>query len=98
MHFILGAAVLYILFAERRIFELKKKIYSCERGLQKLNDDKSLWYSSVLPEAGEMCLFEEKDGSYHITTIADKRWLTKDGSVDFSNIKRWLYMKELEKM
>lgn len=98
MQILLLVAIAYFVFAEWRIFEARKKIYSYERGFSKLNEDKSLWYSSVLPEAGELCLFEEKDGSYHITTIADKRWLKKDGSVDFSNIKRWLYMRELEKM
>lgn len=98
MHFILGAAVLYIIFAEWRIFEARKKIYSYERGFSKLNEDKSLWYSSVLPESDELCLFEVRDGSYFITTLSDKRWVKKDGAVDFSDIKRWLYMRDLEKI
>lgn len=98
MHFVLTIMVLYILFSEWRIFDLKKKFCSVELLADKINTDGSLWYSGVLPQSEELCLFLDDKGHYCVTTLNDKKWLKKDGSLDFNKIKKWAYVKDLEKI
>lgn len=96
MHLVILALVIYAVFAEWRISVLKKRADGLERNLSKLKKDKTIWYSGVLPKAGDLCLFQENSGEYVISKLSDKRWQKKDGSVDFGKIKRWVAIKDLE--
>lgn len=98
MHLAIVAMGIYIIFAEWRNSELRKNAAFCNKALDKFKKDKTLWYSGVLPVSSEECLMEEKDGSFIISKLADKRWMTSDGTVDFSRIKRWAYLKDLGKL
>ena len=60
--------ILYVVIAEWRIAKMKKRWISCVSSLAKMQKDKTLWYSGVLPQA------------------------------DFSKIKRWIYLKDLENL
>ena len=95
MHLVVFALGLYIVFAEWRNSVLRKKLDAAERNLSKLKKDKTLWYSGVLPKADKFCLIQESGGDYVVSKLSDKRWLSKDGLVDFSKIKRWAYLDEL---
>lgn len=98
MPLLILAVIMYAVYAEWRIVKLKNQQITYMRALAKIQDDKTLWYSGVLPKAGELCLFQETGGDYVISKLSDKRWLGKDGSVDFAKIKRWLYLKDLDKL
>ena len=82
--------ILYVVIAEWRIAKMKKRWISCVSCLAKMQKDKTLWYSGVLPQADALCLFEDADGKYLIST------LNGTPSADFSKIKRWIYLKDLE--
>ena len=84
--------ILYVVFAEWRIAKMKKRWISCVSSLAKMQKDKTLWYSGVLPQADALCLFEDADGKYLIST------LNGTPSADFSKIKRWIYLKDLENL
>ena len=58
--------------------------------LAKMQKDKTLWYSGVLPKADELCLFQNEEGHYLIST------LNGTPSADFAKIKRWIYLKDLD--
>lgn len=96
MHLVILALAIYAVFAEWRISVLKKSVDDLDRNFTKLKKDKTLWYSDVLPNADDLCLFQEKNGEYVISKLSDKRWQTKDGNVDFGKIKRWAAIKDLE--
>lgn len=95
MQLVILALGIYVLFAEWRNTSQKKKIDDFMRSLKKLTDEKSLWYSGVLPKSNELCLFQETNDNYIINKLSDKYWLKKDGSVDFARIKRWVYINDL---
>ena len=82
--------VLYVILAEWRIAKTKKRWVGCMTNLAKMQKDKTLWYSGVLPKADELCLFQDVDGKYLIST------LNGTPSADFSKIKRWIYLSDLE--
>lgn len=82
--------ILYVIVAEWRIAKMKKRWISCLTNLAKMQKDKTLWYSGVLPKADELCLFQDENGHYLIAT------LNGTPSADFSKIKRWIYLKDLE--
>lgn len=84
--------ILYVVIAEWRIAKMKKRWISCVSSLVKMQKDKTLWYSGVLPQADALCLFEDADGKYLIST------LNGTPSADFSKIKRWIYLKDLENL
>ncbi len=96
MHLIAVVLVLYIVYAEWRAIDLRKKLQNCQALLDKLNEEKTLWYSGVLPKSEELCLFQEVGGEYVISKLSDKRWLKKDGTVAFEKIKRWAYINDLD--
>lgn len=95
MHLVILALGLYIVFAEWRNLVLRNKLDAAERNLSKLKKDKTLWYSGVLPKADKLCLIQESGGDYAVSKLSDKRWLRKDGAVDFSKIRRWAYIEDL---
>ncbi len=96
MHLIAVVLVVYIVYAEWRTIDLRRKLQNCQVLLDKLNEEKTVWYSGVLPKSEELCLFQEADGEYVISKLSDKRWLKKDGSVAFEKIKRWAYINDLD--
>lgn len=98
MHILLLAMIVYIVFAEWRIADLKKKVNSFKNLSAKLEEDGTVWYSGVLPKSDALCLFQETNGDYLLSRLSDKRWLKKDGKVDFERIKRWAYMEDIEKI
>jgi len=82
--------IIYVILAEWRIAKNKKRWLSCMAHLAKMQKDKTLWYSGVLPKADELCLFQDEEGRYLIST------LNGTPSSDFSKIKRWIYLKDLD--
>ena len=76
----------------RYMLNLLQMFISCVSCLAKMQKDKTLWYSGVLPQADALCLFEDADGKYLIST------LNGTPSADFSKIKRWIYLKDLENL
>lgn len=98
MPLVILALGLYIVFAEWRNLKQSERLKDLEKNLAKFKKDKTIWYSKVLPNADKLCLFQESGGSYVITKLSDKRWLNKDGEVDFAKIKRWAYMEDLESL
>lgn len=97
MPLIILALIIYVVIVEWRSVVQRKNLADCRRLVDKLQGDKTIWYSGVLPKSGELCLFQEADGDYVIAKLSDKRWLKKDGNVDFAKIKRWLYIGDLDK-
>ncbi len=95
MPLVILALGLYIIFAEWRNLVLRNKLDAAEKNLSKMKKDKTLWYSGVLPKADKLCLIQESNGDYVVSKLSDKRWLSKDGLVDFSKIKRWVYIEDL---
>lgn len=95
MPLVILALGLYIIFAEWRNLVLRNKLDAAEKNLSKIKKDKTLWYSGVLPKADKLCLIQENNGDYVVSKLSDKRWLSKDGLVDFSKIKRWVYIEDL---
>lgn len=95
MPLVILALGLYIIFAEWRNLVLRNKLDAVERNLSKMKKDKTLWYSGVLPKADKLCLIQESGGDYVVSKLSDKRWLNKEGLVDFSKIKRWVYIDDL---
>ncbi len=95
MPLVILALGLYIIFAEWRNLVLRNKLDAAEKNLSKIKKDKTLWYSGVLPKADKLCLIQESNGDYVVSKLSDKRWLSKDGLVDFSKIKRWVYIEDL---
>lgn len=96
MQFAIVALIVYIIYAEWRVADLRKKLTLCRNLAVKLDSDKTVWYSGVLPKSGELCLFQETNGDYVISKLSDKRWLKKDGAVAFEKIKRWAYIGDLD--
>ncbi len=90
MHLIGLIVIIYVILAEWRIAKLKKRWGSCMVNLAKMQKDKTLWYSGVLPKADELCLFQDEEGNYLIST------LNGTPSADFAKIKRWIYLKDLD--
>lgn len=82
--------IVYVILAEWRIAKLKKRWVGCMANLAKMQKDKTLWYSGVLPKADELCLFQDEEGHYLISTLNGMP------SADFSKIKRWIYLKDLD--
>ena len=95
MPLVILALGLYIIFAEWRNLVLRNKLDAAEKNLSKIKKDKTLWYSGVLPKADKLCLIQESNGDYVVSKLSDKRWLSKDGLVDFSKIIRWVYIEDL---
>lgn len=95
MPLVILALGLYIIFAEWRNLVLRNKLDAAEKNLSKIKKDKTLWYSGVLPKADKLCLIQESNGDYVVSKLSDKRWFSKDGLVDFSKIKRWVYIEDL---
>lgn len=95
MPLVILALGLYIIFAEWRNLVLRNRLDAAEKNLSKLKKDKTLWYSGVLPKADKLCLIQESNGDYVVSKLSDKHWLSKDGLVDFSKIKRWVYIDDL---
>lgn len=95
MPLVILALGLYLIFAEWRNLVLRNKLDAAEKNLSKIKKDKTLWYSGVLPKADKLCLIQESNGDYVVSKLSDKRWLSKDGLVDFSKIKRWVYIEDL---
>ena len=95
MPLVILALGLYIIFAEWRNLVLRNKLDAAEKNLSKIKKDKTLWYSGVLPKADKLCLIQESNGDYVVSKLSDKRWLSRDGLVDFSKIKRWVYIEDL---
>lgn len=95
MPLVILALGLYIIFAEWRNLVLRNKLDAAEKNLSKMKKDKTLWYSGVLPKADKLCLIQESNGDYVVSKLSDKRWLSKDGLVDFSKIKRWVSIEDL---
>lgn len=89
---------LYIVFAEWRNLKQSERLKDLEKNLNKFKKDKTIWYSGVLPASDKQCLFEESSGGYVISKLEDKRWMKKNGEVDFAKIKRWAYMDDLESL
>ena len=52
MHLIAVVLVLYIIYAEWRAIDLRKKLQNCQILLDKLNEEKTVWYSGVLDSQG----------------------------------------------
>ena len=98
MPLIILALGLYLVFAEWRNWALHNKLRVADKNLSKIRKDKSLWYSGVLPDASKVCLIQEKSGEYIVSKLSDKYWLDKDGAIDFSKIKRWIYMEDLSEL
>ena len=98
MHLVIFALGLYIVFAEWRNQVLRRRLDNAEKNLNKFKKDKTIWYSGVLPNADKLCLIEEKSGGYVVSRLSDKRWMKKDGEVDFDKIKRWTYIEDLESL
>lgn len=98
MHLAVFALVLYVMFAEWRLLTLKNRLGVCEKQLSKFKKDKTVWYTGVLPKADKLCLFEEKNGDYRVSKLEDKYWQNKDGTVDFSKIKRWVYIEDMNNL
>ncbi len=96
MQFIIVVLAVYIIYAEWRVVDMRKKLAMCRNLAVKLDSDKTVWYSGVLPKSGELCLFQETNGGYVISKLSDKRWLKKDGTVAFEKIKRWAYIYDLD--
>lgn len=84
--------ILYVIIAEWRIAKMRSRWVSCMGNLAKMQKDKTLWYSGVLPKADELCLFQQQDGKYLIST------LNGTPSADFAKIKRWIYLNDLENL
>lgn len=98
MPLIILLLAIYVLVSEWRSFEQKKKLVQYRETILKLEKDQTVWYDGVLPEADRECLFEENNNSFRIGRLTDKYWLKKDGSADFSKIKRWAYMRDIENL
>lgn len=98
MQILILVMVVYIVFAEWRIADLKKKLQGYRSLSIKLDEDKTVWYSGVLPKSDALCLFQETSGDYLLSKLSDKYWLKKDGKVDFERIKRWAYLEDIEKI
>ena len=96
MHLIALVFIGYVIYAEWRMLDLRKKLQNCREVTAKIENDKTIWYSGVLPQADELCLFQENDGTYVIAKLSDKRWQKKDGTVDFERIKRWVALRDLD--
>ena len=73
MHLIGLIVIIYVILAEWRIAKLKKRWGSCMSHLAKMQKDKTLWYSGVLPKADELCLFQNEEGHYLISTLNERR-------------------------
>lgn len=95
MPLVILALGLYIIFAEWRNVKLRIKLDGLDKNLGKLKRDKTIWYSGVLPKADKLCLFQENGGEYLVSKLSDIRWKNKDGLIDFSKIKRWAYIDDL---
>lgn len=98
MHLVIIALGLYILFSEWRNTKQNSRLKDLEKNLSKFKKDKTIWYFDVLPASDKLCLFQENGGEYVISKLEDKRWMKKDGEADFSKIKRWAYMEDLENL
>lgn len=88
--------LIYVIYAEWRVLDLRKKLMAADGSIAKFKKDKTIWYSGVLPKADKLCVFQETGGEYVISKLADKHWVKKDGETDFSKIKRWAYLVDLE--
>lgn len=98
MHLVILAFVLYAVLAEWRNMSLRSRLAEVEKNLGKFKKDKTIWYTDVLPQPKELCLFEGNGGEYVIGKLNDKRWQNKNGEADFSKIKRWASLKDLESL
>ena len=83
---------LYVVWAELRVLKMKKRWLSCAESLAKMHQDKTLWYSGVLPKADEVCLIQDDTNKYILSS------LNSTPSADFVKIKRWMYLKDIENL
>lgn len=98
MHLIVFALALYAVIAEWRNYNLRTQLIKKSQVIQKYVHDNTYWYANVLPQADKLCLIETKKGEFLVSKLSDKRWQKEDGEVDFSAIKRWMYIEDLEKL